>query len=212
MYQYTDFDRQFISARAAQYRDQLERNLAGTLADDDFRPLRLQNGWYIQRYAPMLRIAVPYGELASRQLRVLARIAREYDQPDAALLQEAHDTQAKLGDIRLSNGKVLGSALGYGYGHFTTRTNTQFNWVPLVKSAEVMELLASVSMHGIQTSGNCIRNITSDELSGIAQDEIADPRPFGEIMRQWSTLHPEFAFLPRKFKIAITGAPEDRAA
>ena len=212
MYQYTDFDRQFISARAAQYRDQLERNLAGTLADDDFRPLRLQNGWYIQRYAPMLRIAVPYGELATRQLRVLARIAREYDQPDAALLQEAHDTQAKLGDIRLSNGKVLGSALGYGYGHFTTRTNTQFNWVPLVKSAEVMELLASVSMHGIQTSGNCIRNITSDELSGIAQDEIADPRPFGEIMRQWSTLHPEFAFLPRKFKIAISGATEDRAA
>ena len=212
MYQYTDFDRQFITARAAQYRDQLERNLAGTLADDDFRPLRLQNGWYIQRYAPMLRIAVPYGELASRQLRVLARIAREYDQPDAALLQEAHDTQAKLGDIRLSNGKVLGSALGYGYGHFTTRTNTQFNWVPLVKSAEVMELLASVSMHGIQTSGNCIRNITSDELSGIAQDEIADPRPFGEIMRQWSTLHPEFAFLPRKFKIAISGATEDRAA
>ncbi|MBK7282152.1 nitrite/sulfite reductase [Candidatus Aalborgicola defluviihabitans] len=212
MYQYTDFDRQFITARAAQYRDQLERNLAGTLADDDFRPLRLQNGWYIQRYAPMLRIAVPYGELATRQLRVLARIAREYDQPDAALLQEAHDTQAKLGDIRLSNGKVLGSALGYGYGHFTTRTNTQFNWVPLVKSAEVMELLASVSMHGIQTSGNCIRNITSDELSGIAQDEIADPRPFGEIMRQWSTLHPEFAFLPRKFKIAISGATEDRAA
>ncbi|MGB2880710.1 MAG: nitrite reductase, partial [Rhodoferax sp.] len=137
MYQYTDFDRQFITARAAQYRDQLERNLAGTLADDDFRPLRLQNGWYIQRYAPMLRIAVPYGELATRQLRVLARIAREYDQPEPALLQEAHDTQAKLGDIHLSNGKVLGSALGYGYGHFTTRTNTQFNWVPLVKSAEV---------------------------------------------------------------------------
>ena len=212
MYQYTDFDRQFISARAAQYRDQLERNLAGTLADDDFRPLRLQNGWYIQRYAPMLRIAVPYGELASSQLRVLARIARDYDQPEPALLQQARDTQAKLGDIRLSNGKVLGSALGYGYGHFTTRTNTQFNWVPLVKSAEVMELLASVSMHGIQTSGNCIRNITSDELSGIAQDEIADPRPFGEIMRQWSTLHPEFAFLPRKFKIAISGASEDRAA
>ncbi len=212
MYQYTDFDRQFITARAAQYRDQLERNLAGTLTDDDFRPLRLQNGWYIQRYAPMLRIAVPYGELASRQLRVLARIAREYDQPEPALLQQARDTQAKLGDIRLSNGKVLGSALGYGYGHFTTRTNTQFNWVPLVKSAEVMELLASVSMHGIQTSGNCIRNITSDELSGIAQDEIADPRPFGEIMRQWSTLHPEFAFLPRKFKIAISGASEDRAA
>ena len=212
MYQYTDFDQHFVKQRAAQYRDQLERWQAGTLSEDEFKPLRLQNGWYIQRYAPMLRIAVPYGELASRQMRVLARIAREFDQPDAALLQSARDTQAQLGDIQLANGKVVGSVLGHGYGHFTTRTNTQFNWVPLSKSADVMDLLASVDMHGIQTSGNCIRNITADELAGIAQDEIADPRPFGEIMRQWSTLHPEFAFLPRKFKIAINGALEDRAA
>lgn len=212
MYQYTDFDRQFVQLRAAQYRDQLERWQAGKLSEDEFKPLRLQNGWYIQRYAPMLRVAVPYGELSSAQLRVLARIAREYDQPDAALLQEARTTQDQLGDIHLSNGQVLGSALGYGYGHFTTRTNVQYNWVPIDKSADVMDLLASVDMHGIQTSGNCIRNITADELAGIAPDEIADPRPFGEIMRQWSTLHPEFAFLPRKFKIAINGAQEDRAA
>ena len=212
MYQYTDFDRQFVQLRAAQYRDQLERWQAGKLSEDEFKPLRLQNGWYIQRYAPMLRVAVPYGELSSAQLRVLARIAREFDQPDAALLQEARAKQDQLGDIALSNGQVLGSALGYGYGHFTTRTNVQYNWVPIDKSADVMDLLASVDMHGIQTSGNCIRNITADELAGIAPDEVADPRPFGEIMRQWSTLHPEFAFLPRKFKIAINGALEDRAA
>ena len=212
MYQYTDFDKQFVQLRAAQYRDQLERWQAGKLSEDEFKPLRLQNGWYIQRYAPMLRVAVPYGELSSPQLRVLARIAREFDQPDTALLQEARATQDQLGDIHLSNGKVLGSALGYGYGHFTTRTNVQYNWVPIDKSADVMDLLASVDMHGIQTSGNCIRNITADELAGIAPDEVSDPRPFGEIMRQWSSLHPEFAFLPRKFKIAINGALEDRAA
>jgi sulfite reductase (NADPH) hemoprotein beta-component len=179
MYAYTDFDRQFVHARAAQFRDQLERNLKGELSDDEFRPLRLQNGWYVQRHAPMLRIAVPYGELSSQQLRMLGRIAREYDRD---------------------------------YGHFTTRQNLQFNWIPLVKSADVMELLASVDMHGIQTSGNCIRNITSDALAGIAPDEAVDPRPYCEILRQWSTLHPEFAFLPRKFKIAVTGAAEDRAA
>src|SRR5256714_2250905 len=179
MYVYTDFDKQFVRQRAAQFRDQLERNLAGTLSDDEFRPLRLQNGWYIQRHAPMARIAVPYGELSSPQLRMLARIAREYDR---------------------------------GYAHFTTRQNCQFNWIPLVKSADVMEHLASVSMHGIQTSGNCIRNITSDCFAGIAADEIVDPRPYCEILRQWSTLHPEFAFLPRKFKIAVSGAVEDRAA
>jgi sulfite reductase (NADPH) hemoprotein beta-component len=202
MYQYTDFDRQFIRARAAQHRDQLERNLAGTLADDDFRPLRLQNGWYIQRYAPMLRVAVPYGELASRQLRVLARIAREYDHPSKEVFDKAIGTQATWGTTHLP----------VGYGHFTTRQNVQFNWIPLTKSADVMDLLATVDMHGIQTSGNCIRNITSDELAGVAPDELADPRPFAEIMRQWSTLHPEFAFLPRKFKIAITGATADRAA
>ena len=202
MYQYTEFDKQFIRARAAQHRDQLERNLAGTLADDDFRPLRLQNGWYIQRYAPMLRVAVPYGELSARQLRVLARIAREYDHPTKEVFDKAIGTQATWGTTHLP----------VGYGHFTTRQNVQFNWIPLDKSADVMDLLATVNMHGIQTSGNCIRNITSDELAGVAPDEIADPRPFAEIMRQWSTLHPEFAFLPRKFKIAITGATADRAA
>ncbi|MBU0590554.1 MAG: nitrite/sulfite reductase [Gammaproteobacteria bacterium] len=202
MYQYTDFDRQFIRQRAAQYRDQLERNLAGTLGDDEFRPLRLQNGWYVQRYAPMLRVAVPYGELSSAQLRVLAKIAREYDQPDEAVYRTAIDTQGKLGTGRMP----------VGYGHFTTRQNVQFNWIPLDKSAEVMELLASVDMHGIQTSGNCIRNITSDERAGIAVDESVDPRPYCEILRQWSTLHPEFAFLPRKFKLAVIGAREDRAA
>jgi sulfite reductase (NADPH) hemoprotein beta-component len=179
MYKYTDFDTQFVQARAAQFRDQLERNLRGELSDDDFRPLRLQNGWYVQRHAPMLRVAVPYGELNSTQLRMLARIAREFDR---------------------------------GYGHFTTRQNLQYNWIPLPRAADVMEALASVAMHGIQTSGNCIRNITSDALAGVAADEVVDPRPYCEILRQWSTLHPEFAFLPRKFKIAVTGAREDRAA
>ncbi len=179
MYAYTDFDRQFVRARAAQFRDQLERNIAGTLSDDEFRPLRLQNGWYVQRHAPMLRVAVPYGVLSSKQLRQLAKIAREYDR---------------------------------GYGHFTTRQNLQYNWIPLTQSADVMDLLADVDMHGIQTSGNCIRNITSDGLAGVAPDEIVDPRPYAEVLRQWSTLHPEFAFLPRKFKIAISGAAEDRAA
>ena len=179
MYSYTSFDRQVVRQRAAQFRDQLQRNLAGELADDDFRPLRLQNGWYVQRHAPMLRVAVPYGELSSRQLRQLARIGREHDR---------------------------------SFGHFTTRQNLQFNWIPLPQAADVMDLLAEVDMHGIQTSGNCIRNITSDVLAGIAPDEIVDPRPYCEILRQWSTLHPEFAFLPRKFKIAVSGAAEDRAA
>ena len=179
MYQYTDFDKQFVRQRAAQFRDQLERNMAGKLGDDEFRPLRLQNGWYIQRHAPMLRVAVPYGELSSKQLRQLARIARDYDR---------------------------------GYAHFTTRQNVQYNWIPLAKSADVMDLLAEVNMHGIQTSGNCIRNITADAMVGVAEDEIIDARPYCEIMRQWSTLHPEFAHLPRKFKIAVSGAKEDRAA
>ena len=179
MYNYTDFDRQFVHQRAAQYRDQLQRNLAGRLSDDEFRPLRLQNGWYIQRHAPMLRVAVPYGALSSKQLRALGRIAREFDR---------------------------------GYGHFTTRQNLQYNWIPLDRSADVMDALADVDMHGIQTSGNCIRNITSDCFAGVAADEIVDPRPYVEILRQWSTLHPEFAFLPRKFKIAVSGAREDRAA
>jgi len=212
MYQYTEFDRQFVKARASQFRDQLTRWQNGQLPEDEFKPLRLQNGWYVQRYAPMLRVAVPYGELSSAQLRVLATIARDYDRPDAALIASAQATQDKLGPVPLKNGKSVHTRLTQGYGHFTTRQNVQYNWIPLDRSADVMDLLASVDMHGIQTSGNCIRNITSDERAGIAVDEIADPRPFGEIMRQWSTLHPEFAFLPRKFKIAISGAIEDRAA
>ena len=189
MYTYTAFDRQFVHARAAQYRHQLSRHLGGELPDEDFRPLRLQNGWYVQRHAPMLRVAVPYGELASRQLRQLARIAREFDLQDPGQATERG-----------------------GFGHFSTRQNLQFNWIPLPRSADVMDLLAQVDMHGIQTSGNCIRNITTDALAGIAPDEVVDPRPYCEILRQWSTLHPEFAFLPRKFKIAVTGALEDRAA
>ena len=179
MYAYTDFDRQFVLARAAQFRDQLDRHLAGDLPEEDFKALRLQNGWYVQRHAPMLRVAVPYGDLNSAQLHQLAAIARQYDR---------------------------------GYGHFTTRQNLQYNWIPLTQAADVMDKLAAVDMHGIQTSGNCIRNITSDALAGVAADELIDPRPYGEVMRQWSTLHPEFAFLPRKFKIAVTGASEDRAA
>ena len=193
MYAYTDTDRQFLRARAGQYRDQLTRHLIGELADEEFRPLRLQNGWYVQRHAPMLRVAVPYGELSSRQLRQLGRIARDFDLQDAGKTTERGLTRG-------------------GFGHFTTRQNLQFNWIPLERSAEVMELLADVDMHGIQTSGNCIRNITSDALAGIAPDEEVDPRPYCEILRQWTTLHPEFAFLPRKFKIAVTGAREDRAA
>jgi len=211
MYQYTEFDRQFVRARADQYRDQLTRWQAGELSEDEFKPLRLQNGWYVQRYAPMLRVAVPYGELSSAQVRVLAKIAREYDQPNAQLFKDAQAKQDLLGPV-LTGGLSIGSKLTAGYAHFTTRQNIQYNWIPLDKSADVMDLLASVDMHGIQTSGNCIRNITSDERAGIAADEIADPRPFGEILRQWSTLHPEFAYLPRKFKIAISGAREDRAA
>jgi len=204
MYQYTEFDQAFVRARAQEYRDQLERWQNGQLTDDQFRPLRLQNGWYVQRYAPMLRVAVPYGVIGAAQLKVLARIARDYDTPDAALLAEAQATQDKL------PGRA--PRLTTNYGHFTTRQNVQFNWIPLDKSADVMDLLATVNMHGIQTSGNCIRNTTTDELAGVAVDELVDPRPFTELIRQWSTLHPEFAHLPRKFKIAITGAVEDRAA
>ena len=204
MYQYTEFDRQFVKLRAAQHRDQLERWQKGQLSDEEFRPLRLQNGWYVQRYAPMLRVAIPYGEISSKQLSVLAQIAEEFDQPDPVLFAKAQAQQNTL------PGKS--PSLIKGYGHFTTRQNVQFNWIPLSKSADVMDLLATVDMHGIQTSGNCIRNITTDELAGVAVDEVVDPRPYAEILRQWSTLHPEFAFLPRKFKIAITGATEDRAA
>ncbi len=204
MYQYTEFDKAFVRARAAEFRDQLGRWQTGQLTEDQFRPLRLQNGWYVQRYAPMLRVAVPYGEINAAQIKVLAQIARDYDTPDAALLAEAQATQDKIAG--------LAPKLTTNYGHFTTRQNVQFNWIPLDKSADVMELLATVNMHGIQTSGNCIRNTTTDELAGVAVDEVVDPRPYAELIRQWSTLHPEFAHLPRKFKIAITGATEDRAA
>ncbi len=189
MYTYTDFDRFFVHQRAAQFRDQLRRRLDGELGEEEFRPLRLQNGWYVQRHAPMLRIAIPYGELSAKQLRALAQIARQLDRQDG--------------------GPNAGKG---GYGHFTTRQNLQFNWIPIERAADAMDALAAVDMHGIQTSGNCIRNITSDCFAGIAADEVIDPRPYCEIMRQWSTLHPEFAFLPRKFKIAVTGAHEDRAA
>jgi sulfite reductase (NADPH) hemoprotein beta-component len=218
MYQYTAFDQSFVKLRAAQFRDQLERHLSGRLPEDEFRPLRLQNGWYVQRYAPMLRVAVPYGELSAAQMRVLARIASEFDQPEAGVYERAQATQDLLpgsrskGDATTKTSAKASPRLARGYGHFTTRQNIQYNWIPLAKSADVMDLLASVHMHGIQTSGNCIRNITSDERAGIAVDEIADPRPYCELLRQWSTLHPEFAFLPRKFKIAVTGAVEDRAA
>ena len=211
MYQYTDFDRQFVTLRAQQFRDQLERWQRGELTDEQLLPLRLQNGWYIQRYAPMARIAVPYGEISSTQLRMLARIARDYDRPDPELLAHAQQTQDEL-QASQPGLTLAAPPLKFGYGHFTTRTNVQFNWIPITKAADVMDLLASVHMHGIQTSGNAIRNITCEALAGIAADEIVDTRPFAEITRQWSTLHPEFAFLPRKFKIAFNGAEEDRAA
>jgi len=179
IYRYDAVDRQLVEQRVAEYRSQLTRFLAGELSEDDFRPLRLRNGLYIQRHAPMLRIAIPYGVLSSVQLRMLARIARDYDR---------------------------------GYGHFTTRQNLQYNWPKLEDTADILALLASVEMHAIQTSGNCVRNITTDEFAGLAPDEEVDPRPIAEILRQWSTFHPEFAYLPRKFKIAINGAAEDRAA
>ena len=179
MYVYDQVDRNLVNERVAQFRDQVRRFLAGNLSEDEFRPLRLQNGLYIQRHAPMLRVAIPYGLLSATQLRMLASIARRYDR---------------------------------GYGHFTTRQNIQYNWPKLEDSPEILADLASVEMHAIQTSGNCVRNITSDEFAGVAPDEILDPRPFAEILRQWSTFHPEFAFLPRKFKIAVNGAREDRAA
>jgi sulfite reductase (NADPH) hemoprotein beta-component len=179
MYRYDCLDRSLVDQRVAEYRDQLRRYQAGALSEDEFRPLRLRNGLYMQRHAPMLRVAIPYGLLSAVQLRRLAYIARRYDR---------------------------------GYGHFTTRQNIQFNWVRLEETGDILAALAEVEMHAIQTSGNCVRNITSDEFAGIAPDELVDPRAFAEILRQWSTFHPEFNWLPRKFKIAINGAREDRAA
>jgi len=179
MYRYDAFYQRVVDERVAQFRDQTRRFLAGELTEDEFRPLRLQNGLYIQKYAPMLRVAIPYGLLSSRQLRMLAHIGRKYDK---------------------------------GYGHFTTRQNMQFNWPRLEEVPDILAELAAVEMHAIQTSGNCVRNITSDHFAGAAGDEVVDPRPYNELIRQWSTFHPEFAYLPRKFKIAITGATTDRAA
>lgn len=179
MYRYDAFDHRLVHERVAQFRDQTRRFLIGDLSEDDFRPLRLQNGLYIQKHAPMLRISIPYGSLSSPQLRMLARISRVHDR---------------------------------GYGHFTTRQNLQINWPRLEDVPNILADPAGVGMHAIQTSGNCVRNITSDHFAGVAGDEIVDPRPYCELVRQWAALHPEFAYLPRKFKIAITGATHDRAA
>lgn len=179
MYKYDHYDHLLVKERIAQYRDQVRRRLCGELTEEEFLPLRLQNGLYMQRHAYMFRIAIPYGLLSSDKMRKLAFVARKYDR---------------------------------GYGHFTTRQNIQYNWINLEDTPEILEHLASVEINAIQTSGNCIRNITSDEFAGVAADEIIDPRPFAEILRQWSTFHPEFAYLPRKFKFALNGALEDRAA
>ncbi|WP_310621494.1 nitrite/sulfite reductase [Flexibacterium corallicola] len=179
MYRYDEFDQEFVDQRVAQFRDQVRRRLSGDLSEDQFKPLRLMNGLYLQLHAYMLRVAIPYGTLNSGQLNKLAHVARKYDR---------------------------------GYAHFTTRQNVQFNWPTLSQTPDILEELAEVEMHAIQTSGNCIRNVTADHFAGAAKDEFADPRVYAEILRQWSSLHPEFTFLPRKFKIAITGAPNDRAA
>ncbi len=178
-YRYDAVDRDFLQARIAEFRDQVRRRVAGELTEDEFKPLRLMNGLYLQLHAYMLRVAIPYGVLDSRQLRQLAFIARRWDR---------------------------------GFGHFTTRQNIQFNWTKLEDAPDMLAALAEVDMHAIQTSGNCIRNVTTDEFAGAAADELVDPRVYAEILRQWSTLHPEFSYLPRKFKIAITGAPHDRVA
>ncbi|MGD9915573.1 MAG: nitrite/sulfite reductase [Rhizobiaceae bacterium] len=179
MYRYDEFDHDFVSNRVAEFSDQVDRRLAGQITEDEFRPLRLMNGVYLQLHAYMLRVAIPYGTLNGRQMRMLGHIARKYDK---------------------------------GYGHFTTRQNIQYNWPALSDMPAILADLASVEMHAIQTSGNCIRNVTADHFAGAAADEVADPRPYAEILRQWSSVHPEFSYLPRKFKIAVTGAPRDRAA
>ncbi len=179
MYQYDHFDQAIVDARVAEFRDQVKRRLAGEITEDEFKPLRLMNGLYLQLHAYMLRVAIPYGTLSSPQLRMLAHIATKYDR---------------------------------GYAHFTTRQNLQYNWMQLHETPDLMADLASVEMHAIQTSGNCIRNISSDQFAGAAADEVADPRPYAELLRQWSSFHPEFSFLPRKFKIAVTASDTDRAA
>ena len=179
MYRYDEFDHGFVSSRVAEYRDQVDRRMAGEITEDQFKPLRLMNGVYLQLHAYMLRVAIPYGTLNGRQMRMLAHIARKYDR---------------------------------GYGHFTTRQNIQYNWPALSDTPEILDELSTVEMHAIQTSGNCIRNVTADHFAGAAADEVADPRPYAEILRQWSSIHPEFSYLPRKFKIAVTASERDRAA
>ncbi len=179
MYQYDQYDQSIVDARVEEFRDQVKRRLDGHMTEDQFKPLRLMNGLYLQLHAYMLRVAVPYGTLSSRQMRMLGHVARKYDR---------------------------------GYGHFTTRQNLQFNWIKLEDAPDILAELATVEMHAIQTSGNCIRNISSDQFAGAAADEVTDPRPWAELLRQWSTFHPEFTYLPRKFKIAVIAAPEDRAA
>jgi sulfite reductase (NADPH) hemoprotein beta-component len=179
MYKYDNYDQAIVDARVAEFRDQVKRRLAGEITEDQFKPLRLMNGLYLQLHAYMLRVAIPYGTMDSRQMRMLAHIARKYDRD---------------------------------YGHFTTRQNIQYNWIKLEECGDLLEELASVEMHAIQTSGNCIRNISSDQYAGAAADEVADPRPWAELLRQWSSFHPEFSYLPRKFKIAVIASPEDRAA
>ncbi|MEG3147897.1 nitrite/sulfite reductase [Sphingomonas sp. RT2P30] len=179
MYKYDQYDQGIVDARVEEFRDQVKRRLAGQITEDQFKPLRLMNGLYLQLHAYMLRVAVPYGTLDGRQMRMLGHIARKYDR---------------------------------GYGHFTTRQNIQYNWIKLDEAPDILADLATVEMHAIQTSGNCIRNISSDQYAGAAADEVADPRPWAELLRQWSTFHPEFSYLPRKFKIAVIAADEDRAA
>ena len=179
MYKYDTFDQAIVDARVEEFRDQVKRRLSGEMTEDQFKPLRLMNGLYLQLHAYMLRVAIPYGTLDSRQMHVLAHIARKYDR---------------------------------GYGHFTTRQNIQYNWIKLEECPDLLAELAQVEMHAIQTSGNCIRNISSDQYAGAAADEVADPRPWAELLRQWSTFHPEFSYLPRKFKIAVIASPQDRAA
>ena len=179
MYKYDNYDQAMVDARVAEFRDQINRRIAGEITEDQFKPLRLMNGLYLQLHAYMLRVAIPYGTLDSRQMRMLAHIARKYDRD---------------------------------YGHFTTRQNIQYNWIKLEDCADILEELATVEMHAIQTSGNCIRNISSDQYAGAAADEVTDPRPWAELLRQWSTFHPEFSYLPRKFKIAVIASSEDRAA
>ncbi len=179
MYKYDEYDHSIVASRVEEFRDQVQRRLAGQITEDQFKPLRLMNGLYLQLHAYMLRVAVPYGTLDSRQMHMLAHIARKYDR---------------------------------GYGHFTTRQNLQYNWIKLEDAPDILADLATVEMHAIQTSGNCIRNISSDQFAGAAADELTDPRPWAELLRQWSTFHPEFSYLPRKFKICVIAAEQDRAA